>query len=289
MQYLLLDGFNLAFRSFYGVPELSRTDGFPTNAIHGWHKTLTRLQEDFPQAKLIAFFDSGGDDFRQELYSDYKANRSEMPENLSKQLPVIEEMTKHMGIPLISTPGIEADDLLASHALYFAKKEAEVIMVSADKDLAQIVDDKIKQLLPPPTANPRLGWRLLDAQKVKEKFGVAPDKIIDYLALVGDSSDNIPGLAGVGPKTAAKWINEYGNVAQIIESASDIKPPRFQKILPDSSEQLRVNLQLVTLRTDLPIAENLTISPNPDALLHLLADMEMKTTAKRVQQEFNLA
>lgn len=289
MQYLLLDGFNLAFRAFYGIPELSRQDGFPTNAIHGWYKTINKLKENYPESKIICFFDSGGDAFREELFPEYKQNRSEMPDSLSQQLPVIERLTKMMGIPMVKVPGVEADDLLGTHAVYFASKGEKVMMVSADKDLAQIVSDNILQLLPPPTANPRLGWREIDKDGVLKKFGVPAERIIDYLALVGDSADNIPGVPGVGPKTAAKWILAYPSIEDMIANAAEVKPPRFKTILPTMAEQLSKNIQLVTLRTDLAIDENLDQAADPAGLHQLLTEMEMKTTAKQVQQEFNLS
>ena len=236
---LLIDGFNLIFRSFYGMPELTREDGLPTNAIHGWVRTLWKLLDDVKPESTLAFFDLGGSRRRLELDAEYKANRDETPEDLIPQVPWIKKITEAMGIAVIESEGIEADDLLASAAVQLVEKGHEALIVSADKDFAQCLRPGITQLLPPPTVNPRLGWRRMDAAGVKEKFGVTPEQITSYLALVGDTSDNIPGLAGVGPKTAAKWLQQYHTLDDIIAAADEINPPRFREKLAEQVERLR--------------------------------------------------
>ncbi len=285
---LLLDGYNLAFRSFYAVPELSRSDGFPTNALHGWVKTVWRLHDLYPEATLTAFFDLDGDREREALLPDYKANRSEMPEALRKQMPEIRKLTDLLGINLIEASGVEADDLIASAARRLSGKGHEVLIVSADKDLAQCVNASVKQLLPPPTANPRLGWRTLDEDAVKEKFGVRPDQIADYLALVGDSSDNIPGLAGVGPKTASNWLKAYGTLDAVVENAGRLKPVRFQAKVGEEKANLLRNRKLTGLNEthefDLP--EN---TVDTGALSDFLAAMEMKSTAAEVGKRYQVS
>ena len=198
-KWMLVDGFNLAFRAFYGMPELTRTDGFPTGALHGWVKSLWRLSDDEKPVATLVFFDLGGSQDRLAIHPEYKAQRQETPEALVQQIPFIKSLTRAMGLVGVEIDGVESDDLLASQALALAREGHDVVVVSADKDFAQIVNERIKILLPPPTANPKLGWRLLDSDGVQMKFGVGPHQIADYLALVGDSADNIPGLAGVGP------------------------------------------------------------------------------------------
>ena len=285
---LLLDGYNLAFRSYYALPELTRSDGVPTGALHGWVKTLWKLEDMERPDRLAVLFDEGGSDRHLELLPEYKANRDEMPEALRAQMESIRELTRLMGYPVISRCGVEADDLIASAARQLASAEEKVVIVSADKDLAQLVNDDIRQLLPAPTANPRLGWRLLDSDGVVKKFGVTPAQIPDYLALVGDVSDNIAGIAGVGPKTASRWIGEYGDIAGLLEHAAEVKPPRFRDILPASAELLRRNLELVRLRDDFEIPEIQIEAPDTPALADFLASMEMKNAANQAQERYGL-
>lgn len=288
MKYLLLDGFNLAFRSYYALPELTRSDGVPTGALHGWIKTLWKL-EDMEQPDVMAvFYDEGGSDRHSALLPDYKANRTEMPEPLQQQLPVIQELTHRMGCPVVVQSGVEADDLIGSAAKVLSKAQHDVIIVSADKDLGQSVGGPVQQLLPAPTANPRIGWRKLDREGIEAKFGVSPEQVPDYLALVGDSSDNIPGIAGVGPKTAAKWLNAYGSIAGILKNAAAIKPARFQSVIAGSRELLERNLQLVTLQCTHPIPELKKNPPDAQALASLLESMEMKQAAAQAWERYGL-
>ena len=197
-KWLLVDGYNMAFRAFYGMPELTRSDGFPTGALHGWVKTMWKLQDQEKPDAMVVFFDLGGSQDRLALHPEYKAQRKETPEPLEKQIPVIKELTRAMGLIGVELDGVESDDLLAAQARALGKAGHDVLIVSADKDFAQCVDERIKILLPPPTANPKLGWRVLDPAGVVEKFGVPPAQIAEYLALIGDTSDNIPGVNGVG-------------------------------------------------------------------------------------------
>jgi len=285
---LLLDGFNLAFRSFYALPELARSDGFPTGALHGWLKTLWKLEDMEQPERMAVFFDQGGSDRHLLALPDYKANRQDTPEPLQQQFPVIRQLTELMGYPIIAQEGVEADDLLASAASRLAKAGHRVTIVSADKDLGQCVGGNITQMLPAPTANPRLGWRQLDEDGVLKKFGVPPDKVPDYLALVGDTSDNIPGISGVGPKTAAKWITEYSGIEGILAHASELKPPRFQEILAQSGELLRRNLTLVTLERHHTVGEMPMQPVDKTALVALLESLEMKQAAQQAWERYGL-
>ncbi len=285
-KWLLIDGFNLAYRCFYAIPELTRADGFPTNCLHGWVKSLWKLaDQERPDATLV-FFDLGGSNDRLALHADYKANRAEMPESLIKQLPFVKQLTRAMGFVGIEQEGVESDDLLASQAKALAEAGHDVLIVSADKDFAQIVQEKIKILLPPPTANPKLGWRLLDAPGVIEKFGVPPSQIADYLALVGDTSDNIHGLDGVGPKTAVKWLQQFGSVEGVIAHAAELKPDRFQAAVRDGAENLRKNLKLTTLNLGLPTVAAQKVEPQPAELFRLLMELEMKSSHNDAQKRY---
>ena len=285
-KWLLIDGFNLAYRCFFAVPELTRADGFPTNALHGWVKSLWRLADQEKPAATLVFFDLGGAQDRLLLHPEYKAQRDEMPEALQKQIEPLKALTRAMGYVGIEQDGVESDDLLASQAVTLAAQGHEVLIVSADKDFAQIVGERIKIMLPPPSANPKLGWRLLDAAGVSEKFGVPPAQIADYLALVGDTSDNIPGISGVGPKTASKWLHEFGGIEGVISNASLLKPERFQEAVRTEADNLRRNLKLTTLNLGLPTVNAEITEVRPKELLALLETMEMKSSLAEARTRY---
>lgn len=289
--WLLIDGFNFAFRSFYGMPGLSREDGFPTGAIHGWLRSLWYLEDHYPHDHTIVFFDLGGASRQTALREDYKANRTDTPPDLVRQMPYIKSLTRAMGLGGLEENGVEADDLIGAwvRALCSAGHQP-VTIASADKDLGQcLTHEAVRQLLPPPTANPRLGWRLLDAAAVEEKFGVPPQLIPDYLALLGDSSDNIPGLRGVGPKTAVSWLRQYGSLEGIFANSGDLKPARFQGIVHAERDNLRRNLEMTTLDpacTTCPtLLENIP-SPSPAQIFQLLEELEMKTALRDAQKRY---
>lgn len=281
----LVDGYNLAFRAYYGMPELKRADGFPTGALHGWVRTLWWVEDNVLADRLLVFFDLGGARRQTELREDYKANRAETPADLEQQMPVIKEWTRAAGFGGIERDGVEADDLIASYACELERRGEDVCIISADKDLGQLVNERIRQLVPPPTANPRLGWRELDGQKVREKFGVGPERIADYLAMVGDSSDNIPGIRGVGPKTAVKWLNQFGGVEEVIAHSGELQPKRFQQLVYAEADNLRRNLEMTRLVRDLPLAEPENgAAPDKERALGLLREMEMGKTAEKYAQ-----
>ncbi len=285
-KWLLVDGFNLAYRCFYALPELTRTDGFPTGALHGWVKSLWKLaDQEKPEATLV-FFDLGGSQERLALHPEYKAQRAEMPEALAKQIEPLKQLTRAMGLVGIEQDGVESDDLLAAQAVALARGGHEAVIVSSDKDFAQIVSEQIKIMLPPPSANPKLGWRLLDAMGVREKFGVPPAQIADYLALVGDASDNIPGIDGVGPKTAAKWLAEWGSLEGVLGHAADLKPERFRETVAASADRIRLNLRLTTLNLGLPTVAAEKTPPQVGALLRLLESFEMKGTLAEARTRY---
>jgi DNA polymerase I len=285
-KWLLVDGFNMAFRAFYGMPELTRTDGFPTGALHGWVKTMWRLQDQEKPDGMLVFFDLGGSQDRLALHPEYKAQRKETPEPLERQIPVIKDLTRAMGLVGVELDGVESDDLLAAQARMLANAGHEVLIVSADKDFAQCVDNRIKLLQPPPTANPKLGWRVLDAAGIKEKFGVPPSQIAEYLALIGDTSDNIPGINGVGPKTAAKWFEEFKSLEGIIAGASELKPERFREAVATHADRLRMNLKLTTLRTTSPLPHVGPVEPQAVKLFQLLETLEMKSSLAEARTRY---
>ena len=286
-KWLLIDGFNLAYRCFHAIPELTRADGFPTNALHGWVKSLWMLHDETKPDACVVFFDLGGSQDRLALQADYKAQREEMPESLVRQLPYVKSLTRAMGYVGVEQDGVESDDLLAAQAVALAREGHEVLIVSSDKDFAQIVDDRIKLMLPPPSANPKIGWRMRDAAGVQEKFGVPPSMIPDYLALVGDTSDNIPGLAGVGPKTAAKWLNEFRTLEGVIAACAQLKPERFQEAICTGADNLRRNLKLTTLNLSLPTISVPPVRPHPDELYTLLEELGMKSSLAEARRRYS--
>lgn len=286
-KWLLVDGFNHAYRCFHALPELTSSKGFPTGALHGWVKGLWKLiDQEKPDATLV-FFDLGESQDRLALHKDYKAQRKPMPDPLRQQIEPIKALTRAMGLAGIEQDGVESDDLLAAEAVSLAKDGHDVIIVSSDKDFAQIVNERIKIMLPPPTANPKLGWRLMDAAGVQEKFGVPPAQIAHYLALVGDTSDNIPGIDGVGPKTAAKWLADHGGgIEGVIAQAAELKPDRFREPVAANADRLRMNLKLTTLNLNLPPPRPEWRTPNPEELFRLMDEYEMKTTGIEARRRY---
>lgn len=283
----LCDGHNLAFRAFYGIKELSRSDGFPTNMIHGWVRSFWRLEDDFSPDEIWVFFDKGGCQLRENILPEYKANRGSPPEGFSEQLEYVKKLTGAMGYGWAEKEGLEADDLIATKTMQLKKEGTEVTIVSSDKDLAQLVCSGVKQLLPPPTANPRIGWRTLDELGVEEKFGVSPTSILDYLAIIGDQSDNIPGLSGVGPKTAVKWIKEFGGMENLITNAGRLTPKRFCSVVYERREDLKRNLKLIQLISDAEFFETSPGSVDLDKLQEIFTAMEMTKSWEEAQKRYS--
>lgn len=283
---LLCDGHNLAFRAFYGIRELNRSDGFPTNMIHGWLRTLWRLEDDMQPDELCVFFDKGGSPRREQILPDYKANRGAPPEGFTEQLEWVKKLTEALGYFSFDMTGLEADDLIASAVRQKEDPAVKLIIVSADKDLAQLVAPNTSQLLPPPTANPRLGWRTLNEEGVKDKFGVPPSGILDYLSIIGDQSDNIPGLSGVGPKTAVKWLLEYGNLEGVIENAGRLNPKRFCSVVYENRELLMMNRELIRLEGEVEFEIPKPKRVNLIQLKEILLEMEMNKSWEEAQKRY---
>jgi DNA polymerase-1 len=282
----LCDGHNLAFRAFYGIRELSRSDGFPTNMIHGWVRSFWRLEDDFSPDEIWVFFDRGGCPQRESILPEYKANRGSPPEGFSEQLEYVKQLTGAMGYGWAEKEGLEADDLIATKTKELRGEGTEVTIVSSDKDLAQLVSPGVRQLLPPPTANPRIGWRMLDEEGVNEKFGVSPASILDYLAIIGDQSDNIPGLSGVGPKTAVKWIQQFGDMENLIANAGRLTPKRFCSVVYERREDLRRNLELIRLISDAEYSETAPGPVDMNKLEEIFTAMEMSKSWEEAQKRY---
>ena len=283
---LLCDGHNLAFRAFYGIRELTRSDGFPTNMVHGWLRSFWKLEDDLKPSEIKVFFDKGCSTRREDLLPSYKSNRGVPPEGFSEQLVWVKELTTALGYLSYESSGLEADDLIASAVTFYKKAEVPVLIVSADKDLSQLICPLVEQLLPPPTANPRLGWRILDEQGVTDKFGVPPCSILDYLAIIGDQADNIPGLPGVGPKTASKWLTEFITLENLILNAGRIKPKRFCSLVYEKREELMRNRDLVRLESNIELNLNELKKPDLSRMKDIFSELEMKKSWEEAQARY---
>lgn len=242
-QFYLIDGSSYVFRAYYAVDRaFSTSSGFPTNAVFGFSNILRKFIRDFEPQFLGVVFDSKGGTFRKEIYPEYKANRETPPEDLSPQIEKIMELTEAMGARMVQKEGFEADDLIATIAKAAEKRGEEVVLVTGDKDFCQLVSEKITVF--DPMKDSRTG-----IAQVKEKYGLSPEKFVDFLALVGDSSDNIPGVEGVGPKSASKLLAEYGSLENLYENTSALKGKQKEKIERDR-ENAFLSRTLATLKTD---------------------------------------
>jgi len=285
-KWLVVDGNNLVFRSFFAIPHLSRADGFPTNAIHGWVRSLWRLADEEKPDEILVVFDLGDDPKKLALLPGYKGDRAKMPEELRQQIPMIKEITRRLGSDLVEILEVEADDIIGSYAVSLAMEGHEVLIVSSDKDFAQCVGGNVWMIVPPPTASGKIGWRRLDATGVKEKFGVTPEQIPDYLALVGDTIDGIPGVAGVGPKTAAKWLEEFGSLEGVLNHVEELRPERFREKVEADREKLKRNLCLTKLNCQVELPPFQKYPLDRDGVFTLLEELEMRTHLKEARRRY---
>ena len=243
--YVLVDGSSYLFRAYYALPDLRNSKGEATGAIRGVISMIKKLEKDFPESLVVVVFDAPGRTFRDDLYEDYKANRSSTPDDLKEQIQPIKDLVVAMGFPLICMEGVEADDVIGTYALLASKAGQTVIISTGDKDMAQLVNQSV-------TLVNTMTETMMDRDGVIEKFAVPPELIIDYLALMGDTVDNIPGVPKVGPKTAAKWLNEFGSLESLIDRATEIKG-KVGENLRNSLEQLPLSKALTTIKTDVEV------------------------------------
>ncbi|MFP5305145.1 MAG: 5'-3' exonuclease H3TH domain-containing protein, partial [Gammaproteobacteria bacterium] len=242
---ILIDGSGWLFRAYHALPPLTNSKGEPTGAVFGMANMLRKLLKDYGPERICVVFDPSGKTFRDELYAAYKANRTETPEDLSLQYPTIVALIEAMGLPLVVVDGVEADDVIGTLAHQAEGRGEPVLIVTSDKDMAQLVNERVHLL-------DTMRNRQLDPAGVVEKFGVPPHCIVDYLALMGDTSDNIPGVPGVGPKTAAKWLAEYGSLDAIVANAEQIKG-KVGENLRAHLDQLPLARELATIRRDVEL------------------------------------
>ncbi|MFC3228021.1 DNA polymerase I [Marinibaculum pumilum] len=280
----LVDGSGYIFRAYHALPPLTRkSDGAPVGAVSGFCNMLNKLLEDAAAdgrvSHIAVIFDAARATFRNDIYPDYKANRDEPPEDLVPQFAMIREACGAFSLPAIEMEGFEADDLIATFAKRARAEGADVVIVSSDKDLMQLVGDGVWLLDP-------LKNRELREKEVLEKFGVAPDRVVDVQSLAGDSTDNVPGVPGIGIKTAAQLIGEYGDLDALLERAAEIKQPKRRENLIQFAEQARISRELVRLRDDVPVTERLDDFAirrvDETKLIGFLDEMEFRTLKARV-------
>ena len=277
--FYLIDGSGYIFRAYYALPPLTRkSDGLPTGAVSGFCSMLFKLLEDSKSNEnkhkpthFAVIFDSARKTFRNEIYSDYKANRSEAPDDLAPQFEYIRKSVLAFNLPSVDLVNYEADDLIATYVDQILKKGAKVTIVSSDKDLMQLFKNKVRIFDP-------MKNKFISEEDVQNKFGVDPSKVIDVQALAGDSSDNVPGVPGIGVKTAAELINKYGNLEKLLKSAHEIKQNKRRETLIENKDKALISKQLVTLKHDAPVNINLSEFKlkeiDKDKLFKFLREME---------------
>lgn len=266
MKLLLVDGFYYAYRSFHSIPPLISPEGKPTGAIFGFLKALRRMMKDLQPDRAAVVWDEGLPERRTQLQPAYKAQRAEMPEDLSAQIEPMQEMIRLLGFPNVFLPGTEADDLMASYAVAAERQQWETVLATADKDLFQIVNPLIRVYSTQKVvvAEGGNGFVLLEGDHVLAKWGVNPVQLGDVLSLVGDSADNIPGVNGVGPKGATALISQFGSIPAMFDRISEVKSEKLREKLRSSREQIYQNREMVRLDLDLalPVAlEELRVEP----------------------------
>jgi DNA polymerase-1 len=280
----LIDASGYIFRAYHALPPLTRkSDGLPVGAVAGFCNMVFKMVEDAKGADapthVAVIFDHSATTFRNAIYPAYKAQRPEPPEDLRPQFGLIRDATRAFNLPCIELEGFEADDIIATYAAQAAAAGGRVTIVSADKDLMQLVGPGIEMV-------DTLKNRTIGPDEVVEKFGVPPEKVIDVQALAGDSVDNVPGAPGIGIKTAALLIGEYGDLDNLLAHAGEIKQPKRRAALIDFADQIRISRDLVTLRRDTPVNEPLEAlevrEPDPAMLLDFLAEKAEQRIGVRV-------
>ena len=270
---VLVDGSSYLFRAYYALPDLTTKAGKPTGAIRGVISMIRKLAKDYPGSPVAVVFDAPGKTFRDDMYSEYKANRSAMPDDLREQIQPIHDLIRAMGLPLVCIEGVEADDVIGTYATMATAQQRDTVISTGDKDMAQLVSDHV-------TLVNTMTDTQMDREGVGEKFGVTPEQIVDYLALMGDTVDNIPGVPKVGPKTAAKWLNEFGTLDALMQRADEIKG-KIGDNLRGALEQLPLSKALTQIKCDVPLPLRLDqlqpVEPDQQHLREAFSELEFKS------------
>src|SRR6266849_6294226 len=277
----LIDGSGFIFRAYHALPPLSRSDGTPTSAVLGFSNMLAKLLSETDADHIAVVFDASGTTFRNRIYDAYKANRGAPPDDLVPQFALVREATDAFGVCRIEMSDFEADDLIAPYARHAVEAGATVTIVSSDKDMMQLVNHQVTMLDP-------IKNRPIGEAEVRERFGVGPDKVVEVQALCGDSVDNVPGVPGIGVKTAAELINTYGDLETLLAHAHEIKQPKRRQSLIENEAKARLSKELVKLDDDVPLPcplADLRVKPiDLETLLAFLKEMEFRALATRMAQ-----
>ncbi len=276
---VLIDGMSNVYRAYFAIPRLSNRQGLPTNAIYGFTTMLRKVLKDERPDYIAVVFDTEEPTFRHEMHPEYKANRAEMPDDMALQMPYILRVCEALRIPVLKIPGYEADDIIGTLARRAEKEKMDVVIVSNDKDLCQLVDDHVVVV-----KADRQTTTVLDRKGVEERLGVPPEKVVDVLALWGDASDNIPGAPGIGEKGSAQIIKQFGSLENALAHWDQVKRKSYREALRDYKEQILKSRELVTIRTDLPIDidwEALRYrEPDPDETIALFTELDFASLLK---------
>ncbi len=280
----LIDGYGFVFRAFHSLPPLTRADGTPVGAVYGFTNMLIKLLAGLHASHVAVVFDSGSKTFRNDIYPAYKANRPPCHEDLIPQFSIVREAAESLNLAILEKVGVEADDIIATLARKYARENFEVLIVSSDKDLMQLVSPHIKMY-------DAMKNKMIGAFEVKEKFAVLPERVLDVLSLMGDASDNIPGVKGIGPKTAAELIDQFGNLENIFEHLDEIKQEKRRQLLRDGVEKAKLSKVLLTLKEDVEIGialQDLEVK-NIDGhkLASFLEKQGFRSLVERVKKEFS--
>lgn len=288
MRLLLVDGHYYLYRSFFAIRGLTNSRGEPTNAIYGFAKALRKMIADVKPDLGAVIWDSGLPEHRVALQPAYKQNRPEMPDEMRSQEKWLQKNVPLFGLASLFLPNTEADDLIACYALEALKGEGDVVIATNDKDILTLASPRVSIYSTNKTDAGPGGFALLGPSEVRGKWGVDPSQIAEVLALTGDSSDNIPGVGGIGEKTAAKLINQYGTVENLLANLSAVQPEKLRAKLEAGRPQIEANRQMVALHTGLSLPQpigDLTIAPRYPELVAALRDCEFKGLLKEVEEE----
>ncbi len=280
----LIDGSGYIFRAFYALPNMTAPDGTPVNAVYGFMTMFMRLMKNIPCDYCVVLLDAKRENFRNQIFKEYKATRAEVPELLIPQFDLIHQTIQVMGFPYVLQEGYEADDLIATYTAQALKAGHEVIIVSADKDLMQLIRPGV-------SFYDGMKDKFFTPEDVKEKFGVYPDKVVDVQALAGDKTDNIPGVPGIGLKTAAELVNQYGSLHDILENAEQIPQAKRRELITNHKEDAEISLKLVTLKDDVPVTHDLQefrcCTPQGDNLLNFADKLGFKSIRPKLEKWIN--
>src|SRR6478736_7747161 len=276
----LIDGSAYIYRAFFALPALNNSKGLQTNAVYGFTTTLMKIIREHQPHGLAVVFDEAGPTLRHEAYKAYKAQRPPMPEGMSAQIPFIHRVVEALNIPVVRQAGYEADDLIGTLAVQAERAGYEVVIVTGDKDMFQLLTPHVRIYDP-------VKSKWAGEAECRERFGVEPARVVEVMGLMGDSTDNIPGVRGIGEKTAMKLIAQFGTIEELLRHVEEVTPPRVKTYLIEQADNARLSHRLATIRVDCPVefdCDAFRLSPPPsEPLVALLRDLEFSTLLKAIQ------